>query len=129
MAINYTWNILNLHVSAEPQPETVTRISGYLYGENENGTNTTTDFNVNLPSPSEDFTPYQQLSKEQVTGWIESIMPEEAVAALKATIAKTISSLENPEQPLVFPDDPTLPWKEEVQHTVFYAAPDAIPNT
>lgn len=128
MAINYTWNILNLHTSAEPQPETVTRISGYLYGENENGTNTTTDFSVNLPSPGEDFTPYQQLSKEQVTEWIESIMPNEAVVALKATIAETISSLENPEQPLVFPDDPALPWAGEVQHTVFYAAPDAIPN-
>ena len=51
------------------------------------------------------FTPYEDLTEEQVIGWVQDAMGEEQVDALEANLAKQIADQANP--PVV---SPTLPW-------------------
>jgi hypothetical protein len=56
--------------------------------------------------PDAPFTPYADLTQEQVGGWVESALGEEQVAAYEANVATQIANLANP--PIV---TPPLPWK------------------
>jgi len=51
------------------------------------------------------FTPYEDLTEEQVIGWVQDAMGEEQVDALEANLAKQIADQANP--PVVAPP---LPW-------------------
>lgn len=51
------------------------------------------------------FTPYNQLTKEQVVGWVKDAMGAETVAAYEASVAQQIENQINP--PVV---TPPLPW-------------------
>jgi hypothetical protein len=124
MTINYTWKITSLTISEEPQPETVVLIDGYLYGQDADGFNSTESFVVTLPPPSENFTPYNQLTEQQVQNWIESVLPDKHKAEYKARLDAKIEAIKNPTNPAL-PANPSLPWGGQVQHTVFYEAPDA----
>ena len=55
--------------------------------------------------PEAPFTPYQDLTKDQVLGWVKDALGEEAVAANEALVAQQIESQKNP--PVV---SPPLPW-------------------
>lgn len=59
---------------------------------------------VNLP-PSASFTPFDELTKEQVIGWIESCITVERIADIDAALARKIDAQINP--PIVAPP---LPW-------------------
>lgn len=54
------------------------------------------------------FTPYSQLTKEQVIGWVKDAMGAEQVAACEANVAQQIADQINP--PVV---TPPLPWAAE----------------
>jgi hypothetical protein len=51
------------------------------------------------------FTPFADLTEEQVIGWVQDAMGEEQVDALEANLAKQIADQANP--PVVAPP---LPW-------------------
>ena len=51
------------------------------------------------------FTPFADLTEEQVIGWVQDALGEEQVAALEANVAKQIADQASP--PVV---SPTLPW-------------------
>ena len=51
------------------------------------------------------FTPYNQLTKEQVVGWVKDAMGEETVAAHEAAVLKQIEDQKNPKVV-----SPALPW-------------------
>jgi len=51
------------------------------------------------------FTPFADLTEEQVIGWVQDAMGEEQVAQLEANLAKQIADQANP--PVVAPP---LPW-------------------
>ena len=51
------------------------------------------------------FTPYNQLTKEQVVGWVKDALGEETVIATEANVTKQIEDQKNP--PIV---RPPLPW-------------------
>lgn len=55
--------------------------------------------------PDADFTPFEDLTKEMVEGWLEDAMGAERVAELDAGLDKQIAALVNP--PVV---RPPLPW-------------------
>lgn len=52
------------------------------------------------------FTPFEQLTLEQVTGWVEGAMGEERVNAMKASLAQQIENQINP--PVVTLQSPWL---------------------
>lgn len=51
------------------------------------------------------FTPYNQLTKDQVIGWVKDAMGAETVAAHEANVLQQIENQKNP--PVV---SPKLPW-------------------
>lgn len=51
------------------------------------------------------FTPYAELTKDQVVGWVKDALGEEQVASLEANVAAQIANQINP--PVV---TPPLPW-------------------
>ena len=70
--------------------------TGYVYGS----------VGVTL-DPDAPYTPYDQLTQEQVVGWVQAALGEEQVAAYEANVAKQIEDQINP--PVV---TPPLPWAE-----------------
>jgi hypothetical protein len=61
---------------------------------------------LNLDAESS-FTPYEDLTQEQVVGWVKDALGEEQVAQQEAFVAKQIADQINP--PVV---SPPLPWDE-----------------
>jgi hypothetical protein len=57
-------------------------------------------------APDTDFTPYADLTQEQVIGWVKDAMGEEQVASYEENVANQIAALANP--PVV---TPPLPWR------------------
>lgn len=57
------------------------------------------------PEPGTPFTPFKDLTKEQVVGWVQAALGEEKVADIEAGVAKGI---ENQRKPPVI--TPPLPW-------------------
>lgn len=55
--------------------------------------------------PEAPFTPYAELTKEQVVGWVKGALGEEQVASYEENVANQIDNLANP--PVV---TPPLPW-------------------
>jgi hypothetical protein len=55
--------------------------------------------------PASSFTPYDQLTQEQVVGWVQAGMGIDAVTALQENLDKQIANQINP--PIV---TPPLPW-------------------
>jgi regulator of protease activity HflC (stomatin/prohibitin superfamily) len=56
-------------------------------------------------TPKSPFTPYADLTLEQVVGWVQDMMGSEQVAAINANIEQQIENQVNP--PIV---TPPLPW-------------------
>jgi len=83
--------VFTVHWSASAQDE---EFSGYSYGSQ----GLTLD-------PEATFTPFAELTKEVVIGWVKSAMGEEGVAAIEANLATQIENAKNP--PIV---NPPLPW-------------------
>jgi hypothetical protein len=51
------------------------------------------------------FTPYEDLTQDQVIGWVKDAMGEERVVEIESNVAKQIENQKNP--PVV---SPPLPW-------------------
>ena len=95
MAITYTYHITNLPTTSSPETDTVEYVEAYLHGIDENGKNTTQIFTFKPAIPesySGDFTPYNNLTEEQVISWIESQVPKERRKEIEAQVAKKIAS-------------------------------------
>ena len=101
------WNIVQLDCYPEKDGETdvvftahwdLTAAEGEYSGRVYGSVGLTLD-------ASAPFTPYAQLTKEQVVGWVKDALGEETVAATEANVAKQIADQKNP--PVV---SPPLPW-------------------
>jgi hypothetical protein len=105
--ITYNWNVVQM--DAYPEKDGLTDVvfqvhwtligteetySGMVYGS----------VNVTLDEGST-YTPYNELTQEQVVGWVKDSLGEEQVASLEANIATQIQNKINP--PVV---TPPLPW-------------------
>jgi len=61
---------------------------------------------VGIPLSSDTFTPYDQLTQDQVVGWVQAALGAEQVAGLQDALANQIAEKKNP--PVV---TPPLPWE------------------
>jgi hypothetical protein len=107
MTVTTTWNINQM--DAYPEYEGSTNVVftvhwsvtatedeyvGYSYGS------------VGLTlDPEATFTPFAELTKEQVVGWVHAALGEEQVVAIETSLANQIELQRNP--PVV---TPPLPW-------------------
>lgn len=107
MAIVYNWNVLQMSAYPEYEGETdvvflvnwgLTGVDGeyigYVYGS--------TPVTLNPESP---FTPYADLTLDQVVGWVQDALGAEQVSAYEENVANQIADKKNP--PVV---NPPLPW-------------------
>jgi hypothetical protein len=111
MAITYSWSVTSMYTLPEVEGETDVVVLAQWAVSGTDGTysetlgNNTTQFTISADDPN--FTPYAELTEEQVVGWIQTILDEDGVASYEATIAGSINSQANPP---VTPSEQLLPW-------------------
>ena len=107
MAVTYTWtiNAMDCYPQHDGETDVVFTVHWTL-----NGTDGTYNGSVYgtvgvTYDASAPFTPYADLTQNQVVGWVEAALGAEQVASLEANIATQIANQANP--PVV---TPPLPW-------------------
>ena len=96
--MNIEWNVVNTEYKTENKfivtvHYTVTAVDGE-YTASTYGT-------VGYTQEEENFTPFEQLTKDQVVGWVQTSLDKETV---EASLASQIEALKNPVQ------ESGLPW-------------------
>ena len=108
MAITNTWNItqLDCYPQAEGETDVVFTAHWTLTGDDGEGHVGSVYGSVGVTyEAGEPYTPYADLTQEQVVGWVQDALGEEQVAAYEANVAQQIEDQINP--PVV---TPPLPW-------------------
>lgn len=107
MTTTYTWNVVKMdcYPEADGQPNVVFRVHWKIIGTDGNYDSSIygsvgVRFDHDYP-----FTPYADLTKNQVIGWVQDALGAEQVAAYKSTVDRQIAAQVNP--PVV---TPPLPW-------------------
>lgn len=109
--ISYTWVIEQLDCYPEKDGETdVVFVIHWRLNAQQGQYAASAYGTVNVTyAPGEPFTPYADLTQEQVVGWTQAALGPEQVAQLEANLAASIAAQANP--PVV---SPPLPWTEPV---------------
>ena len=95
MAITFRYHVCQLHTKSTPETDTVEIVEAYLYGEDENGKNTTRPFSFKPKIPesySGDFIKYSDLTEAKVISWIESNVHPKEIQEHKDSITERITS-------------------------------------
>jgi len=106
MANSYTWSVTGLMVENQGDLEKVAVMSNFSINGTD-GTHTgQVSYSVNLlPCDAQQFTPFNQISKEQAIQWTKDALGEGRVAAMEEEVAKQIQQNSIPT-----PQAATLPW-------------------
>ena len=106
--ITYTWGIVGLLVENIPEPETVVISNFTINGVDEDGVTGQVNYSVNLlPPDAQNFTPYAQVTEQQVIGWTQSALGPERVANMEQEVADQVAQSYIPT-----PQPAPLPWTE-----------------
>lgn len=106
MAINYNWTVNEMF--AYPQAdgyEDVVFGVAYTVSANEDDYEASQSYQIPMPPPDADFTPYSELTQNQVIGWIQSQLGPIGVAAAESQLAQMIAEQQSPTVVT-----PPLPW-------------------
>jgi hypothetical protein len=109
MAITNTWDVVQMDAYPELDGETDVVFTVHWTLSATDGTYSGSVYGsvgVNLEEDAT-FTPYADLTKAQVIGWVKAALGEEKVAVYEASVAQQIVNQITP--PVV---TPTLPWIE-----------------
>lgn len=98
MAITYTWDITNIRKAPtlEGMNNVVVHVRWTKTGTDENGTTGQFQGATPLVAPSGDFTPYEELTKEQVLGWVQNIVVDSYEQHVNEQIQKQIIKKNDP---------------------------------
>ena len=108
MTITYSWEIISLQTRNQGQnADAVVQVFWRRVGVDENGN--TGEFLGSTPMTSEfvpegTFVPFEQLTQEQVLGWIQEVVTGEYAKHVDSVIAQEINDKANPIQTV------TPPW-------------------
>lgn len=107
MSTTITWKIeqLNCYPTKEEQTDVVFTVHWRVNGTD--GTYDATNYGTIAVTYAADasFTPYANLTQDQVIGWVKDSMGTDMVADIEAGIGVRIANLANP--PVI---SPALPW-------------------
>lgn len=99
MAITYLWEFPCLRVKLdEGGLQNVVYLIDWTYTANDgNGTQCYLYGQVSVAAPDpEQFTPYEELTKTQVQGWVETAIGEEQIYSMQNSLSLQIESITNP---------------------------------
>lgn len=102
----FTWAINNLYTIDTPEPGFVCNVLFTLTGVDGDYT-ASIDGNVIFTAVDGAFTPYDQLTQQQVIGWVQQALGPDGVANFEANVNGQIGSMKNPP---VSPQNAPLPW-------------------
>lgn len=110
MAITNTWAVVQMDAYPEVDGETDVVFNVHWTLNGTDGTYQGSAYGTQAVSldSSAPFTPYADLTQEQVLGWVQDAMGPEQVAAIEASVAQQIADQANP--PVV---TPPLPWSAQ----------------
>lgn len=98
MAITYNWIIEQMNSYPEKDGyQDVVFTCNWRLNANDGNYNVTCYGSVGVSiNPDEPFTPYADLTQDQVVGWVKDALGAEEVAQLEAGLAGQIANLKNP---------------------------------
>lgn len=107
MANTYTWSVENM--STMPTPETDFVVSIFWTFTGTDGTNTASKNGITYTAQikGDEFTPFADLTKNQVLKWVQDYLGEEGINSLKVNVDGQINSMANT---IVTPTVKPLPW-------------------
>ena len=107
MAITYNWGIVQLDAYPEKDglTDVVFTVHWTLNGDDGEGHSGSAYGSVGVTLDEGDYTPFAELTKEQVVGWVKDSLGAEQVASLEASVANQIEQQINPTVVT-----PPLPW-------------------
>lgn len=107
MTVTNTWSVVQMDAYPEYEGATdvVFTVHWTLNGTDGEYTGSAYGSQGLALDPEGSFTPYEDLTQEQVIGWVHNAMGEEQVAAYETAVIKQIDDAKNP--PVV---NPPLPW-------------------
>ena len=107
MTTTYQWDIQALDCVPQEDGHTDVVVVAHWIVNATDGTYTASVYGTQsfTYTPENPFTPYEDLTEEQVVGWVQDAMGPEGVASLEANLDTQIENQINP--PIV---TPPLPW-------------------
>ncbi len=106
MATNYTWTVDQMYTLDTPEPGFVVNVLWTLTGVDGQYT-ASIGGNSQFTVQEGTFTPYDQLTQEQVIGWVQAALGPDGVANFEANVQGQINSMITPP---VSPQNTPLPW-------------------
>lgn len=103
----WTWTINQMYTLQQPDPDYVVNVLWTLTGVDGQYTASiggNTVFNTTQADP---FIPYNELTPEIVTGWVQNSLGPDGIANYEANVNGQIESMKNPP---VSPQSTPLPW-------------------
>ena len=97
MAITYTWTINEMF--SYPQADGYKNVvfgAAYTLTGVDGDHSASQSGQVPFPAPDADFTPYADLTQDQVIAWVQQALTPEGVSALESQIAQMINEQINP---------------------------------
>jgi hypothetical protein len=106
MANSYTWNVNNLMVEDQGDLSQVVVLASFVI-QGTDGTHTgQVNYSVNLlPANPSDFTPFNQITKEEAIQWVQESLGTDRVTAMQAEVDAQIAQAAVP-----VPQSAPLPW-------------------
>jgi hypothetical protein len=112
MAISYTWDITNMRKAPtlEGMNNVIVHVRWTKTGTDENGTTGVFQGATPLSLPaSGSFTPYEELTKEQVLGWVQAVVVGTYEQHVNEQIQKQITKKNDP-----WSDVTETPWGQNL---------------
>lgn len=111
MTLTYTWKLKSLKkTNTSDLSDVVIGTRWELTGTDEDGISGTfygaTPFSLNKVDPN-NFTPYEQLTQEQVLDWIKGFVTDKYKEHVESQIQKQIDAIKNPSNEV---EDRSFPW-------------------
>lgn len=106
MATTYTWTVDQMYTLDTPEPGFVVNVLWTLTGVDGQYT-ASIGGNSQFTVQEGTFTPYDQLTQEQVIGWVQNSLGADGIANFEANVQGQINSMITPP---VSPQNNPLPW-------------------
>lgn len=104
---NYLWKVTTMMVMPQQDGETNVVVVAFYSVTSEIIGSASYESSQQFTYTGGAFTPYDQLTEEQVVGWIQSALGENGIASIYANIDGQINTIQNPPPT---PEVKPLPW-------------------